>query len=127
MGTQIKKRNAFDLRWTLEKKDAVYLFSSCIAQLFLWCINPGTIDMYKYIMAGVSFCFITLFLRNIWVQTDPDVRSRLVFRVLLFTIAFNASVVIIGKMVGGLIAFAFGVVFIIAFWKISPLSAEEHH
>ena len=119
MDTGYKKLRFQSSRYSLEKRDAIYLFSSCIAQLFLWCVNPGTVDLYKYILAMVSLCFMILLLRDVWIHTEPDERMRLAFRILLFSIIFNACVMFAVSKLGGVIAFIIGVALMMAFWKIS--------
>ena len=118
-------RNTVAIRKALTKRNAILLFSSCIAQLFIWCVNPGKIDSYKYILSFVSIVFMILLLRGIWLLSDHDERARLLLRMFIFVFFFNLVIIMIGHYFGGFIGFACGIVAILSFWKID-YPVESH-
>ena len=107
------------IRRPLSKVAAICLFTSCISQLFIWCINPKQVDLYKYSLAIVSMSFMVLLFRNIWREYDKKGRKTLILRILCFTVVFNIVVVAVVNLGGGVIAFGAGVTLILACWRIA--------
>lgn len=102
----------------LNKSQAVFLVVSCIAQLFIFCINVGTYDLYKYVLFAISFFSTILALYNIWINTFLDNKLNSLLKSLFFIFIFNFIIILSSKYLGGFIAFLIGILYLKLFIKI---------
>lgn len=96
------------IQMKLHKKSAIYLIGSCVSQLFIFTINPGQIDPYKYLLASISLIFTLLLLWNIWFKEDK--RNDLFIKVFVYIITFHSMIFIVSLLVGELIALICGII-----------------
>lgn len=106
------------VRISLNKRNAIFLIASCTSQMFAWSVNPGQIDLSKYVLIGVSFFFMVLLLCSIWVRTGRATRAKLMLRVFVFSVVFNAVVVGCYSVAGGFAALIAGIIFMVFGLKI---------
>ncbi len=106
------------LQTVLSKSNAVCLTASCAAQMAIFCVNPGQVNTFKFIMAAVSGVFMVLLLANIWFRTEPAARNKLYVRILLFVVAFQCMMQCANYLLGGLIALILCIVFLVSLLKV---------
>lgn len=94
----------------LNKKNAYYLAGSCVSQLFIHTVNPGRVELWKYLMAGISFVWISRLLWNIWFKEDENVKKQLLIKIFKFVLIFQIAIFVISALVGELIALICGIV-----------------
>lgn len=102
----------------LDKHDFYFFIGSCVSQIYLWSINPGVFDLYKYILCAVSFILMSIFLSRIWNVSPTRERNLLFLHVFTFTVFFNFLLWIITKFLGGILAIIIGVADLLIFIRI---------
>ncbi len=106
------------VKTSLNKRNAIFLITSCTAQMFAWSINPGQIDPFKYGLAAVSALFMVLLLCSIWFKTGRATRAKLIIRVFAFSVIFNIVVIASCAVAGGFISIAAGIIIMLLGLKI---------
>lgn len=107
------------IRTFLNQRNAIFLISSCTAQMFAWSINPGQIDLFKYSLVAISFLFMVLLLYNIWFKTGRATRIKLLARVIAFSVIFNIVVGVGCSITGGFVSLFAGIVLMLSGLKIA--------
>ena len=114
------------LRTILNKRNAIFLITSCVSQMFIFGLSNGNDTTLKYIFMGCSFTFIMLLLCNMWFKTDKASRAKLITRVFLFTIAFNLLIILVSRFLGGIMVFVVGLILICTLIKIKYPEAIQN-
>ena len=97
------------------KRNLILFIASFVAQIFVWSINPGTFDLYKYFMCTTACLLLCVFLCGLWKSTQSKERKRLFGHVLLITISFNLIVGITATFFGGVASFLVGICVLFVF------------
>ena len=117
MGINKKIQNSFAL--SLNRKNAIFLIASCLAQLLLWSVNLGQSDGFKWILAAGSCFFMLRLLFNLWRTTAQAERTGLLMRVFSFALFFDLLIIVSNLLVGGVISLIFGYILLIKCVKIA--------
>lgn len=74
--------------------------------MFVYCINPGVMDMYKYLLIFVSFFLTVLTIYNV-------LKHYNIFKTLfLFIIIYNVLIFFTSILLGGVLGFIIGIFFL---------------
>jgi len=112
------------IRMILDRKNAIFLITSCVLQMFIFGLSTGEDITLKFIFMGFSVIFMMLLLCNVWFMSNKADRTRLLTRILIFTIIFNLLIILVGRFLGGIMVFAVGIVFMCTLIKINNLKAD---
>lgn len=92
--------------------------------MFIWSVNPGKIDAYKYILLAISVLSMVLLFRNIFFKEKQGGKKNLFIRLFSFTVLFNALTIVISHFLGGVISMICGVIQLIVCLRIADDKAE---
>lgn len=100
----------------LNKNQTIFLITSCISQLFIFGINININsiynDIFKLILAFLSFSFFILTIYNIFCNTELNNRLKLLLKILYFFLGFNLVIILSSRYLGGVITFLIGIIYL---------------
>lgn len=102
----------------LSRQNANLLIDASAAQMFVYGVNTGKLDGFKYLLFGCSVIFLGLLLWRIWFTSAQSTKRNTILKILMFTLIFNLLLLFISRYFGGFAVFAAGIMLLWGLVKI---------